>query len=127
MLLSDVVLAVDVPLQCGEDAPSAKKGVSAVGLEFEEGSVGLARLVRPGEFSVEVGRVSSLGRDCEVLELFSEDDDGLLKEERVLHVRLGDGGGEGEIAAGTVGRAVERVAGVGEEVEDELEALGVEL
>jgi hypothetical protein len=127
MLLGDVVLAVDVSLQGGEDASSAKESVSTVDFELQERGVRFSCLVRSRKFGVEVRRVRTLWRDGKVLELFTEDDDGLLEEERVLHVRLGDGGGEGEIAAGTIGGTVERVASVGEEVEDKLEALAVKL
>ena len=141
VLLGDVVVAADVSLQRRKDAPVLEQGVAAVNLELRQRRVRLAQLVSGGVSRV-VGRrrcgprcgcgCDSLfprRRDCKVLEFLSQYDDGLLEEERVLHVGLGQGRAERQVSTGTVvaWSAVKGVAGRREKVEDKVEALGVEL
>lgn len=138
VLLGNVVVAADVSLQRRKDAPVLEQGVAAVNLELRQGRVRLAQLVSGGVSRVVAWRGPRCGcgcrlfsrrRDGKVLELLSQDDDGLLEEERVLHVGLGERRAERQVSTGTlVARsAIKGVAGSREKVEDKVEALGVEL
>lgn len=134
MLLGDVVIPTDVPLQRGKDAAVLQEGIAAVDLELGEGRVRLARVVCPGMEGGQCGFTRSRPywrarrRDRKVFELLSQDDDSLLEEERVLHARVGEGRVEGEVAPGALpSGAVERVARGAKEVEDVFEAFRVEL
>lgn len=126
VLLCNVVVAADVALQRRKYAAVVEERVAAVDLELRQRRVGLAIVVRA---RVRLSRRRALlaRRDRKVLELLAQDNDGLLEEERVLHIGLGERRREREVAPRAVGRAVERVARGAEEVEDKLEALRVEL
>ena len=116
MLLGDVVLAVDVALQRGEDGSPRQEMLAALPLELGQGSVGRAVLVRRRD--LRIGRAG----DAEPLELLAQHDDRLLVEQRIVQVvrRI-------RRFAGRPIRPVEVDARALEEGEDELEALGVEL
>ena len=116
MLLGDVVLAVDVALQRGEDGSPRQEMLAALPLELGQGSVGRAVLVRRG--LLRIGRAG----DAEPLELLAQHDDRLLVEQRIVQVvrRI-------RRFAGRPIRPVEVDARALEEGEDELEALGVKL
>lgn len=134
MLLGDVVLAVDVPLQRGEDALPPQERIPTVHLELEQRLIGLAVLIRSSNLSallIAEDRQSilhrSLGWNGKVLELLSKDDDGLLQEERVLHVGLRGRGRLAQVATRAFWWSVEVVTRRAEEIEHELQTLSVEL
>ena len=107
MLLGDVVLPVDVPLQRGEDALSLQQRVPASPLELQQ-------VVGRDPFRVRAyRRLLAVRRwDHKVFELFPQDDDGLLGEEGRLE------GGDRWWIVTTGGGAVVVDAGLEEEGED---------
>ena len=129
VLLGEVVLLVDVALEGGEDVALVEEVLATVALEVEQRLVGDAARVGA------LGAV--LGRDGEVLELLAEDDDRLLRQERVLRRRrakVGRGRATleelllcGKQPAGVGGCSVELVSSMLEEVEDVVEAVWIEL
>ena len=129
MLLREVVLLVHVPLQRREDIALVQEVLPAVALEVQQ------RVIRN---PTDVRRLlPSLGRNREILELFTEHDNRLLGQERIL------GGGRPKVGGGRAAfeelllcgkqsarvrrGAVEVVARVLEEVEDIVEAVRVKL
>ena len=116
MLLRNVIFAVDVALQRGEDGPPREQVLAALSLELRQGSVRRAVLVRR--------RLLRIGRagDAEPFELLAQHDDRLLVEQRIVQIvrrvrRL----------SRRPMRSVEVDARALEEGQDVLEALCVEL
>lgn len=105
MLFGDIVLPVDVPLERRKDALPVEELPPALRLERHQGWVGVAVLVRCWAIWT---LCSSLFRwDGKELELFPQDNDGLLVEERVLvlDVHALRGGCLGDLALLAEGRA----------------------
>ena len=86
MLFGDIVLAIDVTLESGEDARSGEEGISAIDLELKESLIRQSSFIRGG--FVVGGGGGTLRGDGEVLEFFAEDDDGLFVKEGVLEIGL---------------------------------------
>ena len=86
MLLSHVIFLVDIALQRCENAPLFEKVFATIALETQHAFVGNSMCIR--------GSINPLWGNRKVLQLFPQDDDGLLREERIL-VRSKVGGGEG--------------------------------
>lgn len=124
VLLGEVVLPVYIALEGGKDAFAGQEGVGAVMLEPDERLVRATFLVRLRNHGAVVAFARAWWKR-EVLELLSQNNDGLLDvQERVLEardVRVA------ELAVRPLWWAVERVASVIKEGEDKVEALCVEL
>lgn len=119
MLLGDVVLPVDIPLQRREDALPPQQRIAAIDLQLEQRLIRLALCVGARYLSSLLPRTlndgqsvlnGAFGRDGKVLELLAQYDDGLLEEQRVLHVGLGGRGRLGEVSSRAFGGAVKVVA-----------------
>jgi hypothetical protein len=131
MLLRDVILFIHIPLQRRENGALIQQILPALALKIQHGIVCDALIVRL--------LLPIFGRNCKVLELLAQDDNGLFCEERVLALRgeVGGGGcGEREGVDEVLlqceepwlaGCAVEGVGSVAEEGEYKAEAFGVEL
>jgi hypothetical protein len=79
MLLGHIVLLVHIPLERSENITPLEEVAATLALEVDEGVVRDA-----GGVGASVG---ALGRNREVLEFLTENNDGLLGEERVLRWR----------------------------------------
>lgn len=76
MLFGDVILLVDVPLQCGENVPLVQQIVSALPFQIQQSIIGNPVGIRRS--------VSVLWRYGKVLKLFAKNYDRLLRQQRVL-------------------------------------------